>query len=99
MLAQPQFVEAEFLGVKRLLFVFCQRFEERTPRRVNRHHEESETHLFVPPPHRSSLGQQLHISRSRCCLHCTSAFERREKFNSRTAAKWPSPKAVRFAHP
>ena len=38
-------VEAELVGVKRLLLVLGERVGERARRRVHRHHENSEAHL------------------------------------------------------
>ncbi len=54
MLAEPHLVEAERVGVKRLLLVLGQRVGERARRRMHRHHEYSEAHL-VSPSSRSSL--------------------------------------------
>ena len=47
MLADPEFVEAELIGVERLLFVFGERVGERAGRRVHRHHEHSEPHSLI----------------------------------------------------
>jgi hypothetical protein len=44
MLAEPQFVEAEPVGIDRLLVVLGERVGERTSRRMHRHHEQSEAH-------------------------------------------------------
>ena len=49
MLADPQFVEAELIGVERLFLVFGQRIGERARRRMHRHHEYPKTHrAFLP---------------------------------------------------
>ena len=39
MLAEPQFVETELVGVKRLLLVLGERIGEGAIRRMHRHHE------------------------------------------------------------
>ncbi len=47
MLAEPHFVEAEFIGVQRLFLVLGERVGERARRRMHRHHENSKTHGFL----------------------------------------------------
>ena len=47
MLAEPHFVEAERVGVERLLLVLGERLGERARRRMHRHHEYSEAHLLL----------------------------------------------------
>ena len=46
MLAEPQFVETERVGVERLLLVLGQRIGERAVRRMHRHHEQAKTHCL-----------------------------------------------------
>ena len=51
MLAEPQFIETERVGVKRLLLVFGKRIGERAVRGMHRHHEQAKTHLsFLRSP-------------------------------------------------
>ena len=47
MLAEPQFVEAERVGVKRLLLVLGERVGKGARRRMHRHHEQAKSHLSV----------------------------------------------------
>jgi len=45
MLAEPQFIEAEPVGIERLLLVLGERVGEHASRRMHRHHEQSEAHV------------------------------------------------------
>ncbi len=48
MLAHPQLVEPESIGQQRLFGVLFERAPEQAVRRMDRHHEHSEAHAFLP---------------------------------------------------
>ena len=59
MLAEPQFVEAEPVGLERRLLVLGERVGEHASRRMHRHHEQSKAHSIPRHCERSEAIRAL----------------------------------------